>query len=291
MPPSQRLARPSRITRRDRERRAAHRRDLDRAGTRAEARGRRGPRAARSRARRTPRPVTTTRPRSRPRAPECPRWAVTIAPPCSAAFPTSATITAATKNCDSPSRSPNSVIDPTSASETKAVATVATVSAVSGGAEAPGGVRRLRLERGAVLRAGSASSSRRRGSGAAQRPAASAGRGCGDPHRRASRGSRGSGRGTRRSPSRRSGGASDRRSTRAAAAVDDRDPEDDQRRPDDRARDRAADDVRQPVADREHADDQLGRVPEARVEEAADSRARCARRGSRSPRRSGTRAG
>ena len=47
-------------------------------------------------------------------SPELPRRAVTIAPPCSAAFPTSATITAATKNCDSPKLSPNASSELTS---------------------------------------------------------------------------------------------------------------------------------------------------------------------------------
>ena len=47
-------------------------------------------------------------------------------------------------------------------------------------------------------------------------------------------------------------------------------PEHEQEVRDHRADDRAPDDVGQPVVDREQGDDQLGRVAEARVEEAAD---------------------
>ena len=50
--------------------------------------------------------------------------------------------------------------------------------------------------------------------------------------------------------------------------------EHEQRGRDDRAGDRAANDVRQAAADREERDDQLGRVAEARVQEAADAGAR-----------------
>src|SRR5262245_41113151 len=51
-----------------------------------------------------------------------------------------------------------------------------------------------------------------------------------------------------------------------------REAEDEQDVRDDASRERAADDVRQSVADREDGDDQLGRVAEARVQEPADAR-------------------
>ena len=54
---------------------------------------------------------------------------------------------------------------------------------------------------------------------------------------------------------------------------------------------RAADDVRQSAADREERDDQLRRVAEARVQEAADARPGVLAPRARSPRRSATRAG
>ena len=60
-----------------------------------------------------------------------PRRATTIAPPCSAALPTIATITIATKKSESPADSPNASSEPTSISETSAVATVATPSTIS----------------------------------------------------------------------------------------------------------------------------------------------------------------
>ena len=62
---------------------------------------------------------------------DVPAAATTTAPPCSAALPTMATITAATKNSDSPTSSANSSIDPTRISATKAVTTVAAESTPS----------------------------------------------------------------------------------------------------------------------------------------------------------------
>ena len=53
-----------------------------------------------------------------------------------------------------------------------------------------------------------------------------------------------------------------------------REPEDEEEVADDAPRQRAAHDLEEPVVDREEGDDQLGRVPEGRVEEAADARAR-----------------
>ncbi len=53
-----------------------------------------------------------------------PRAATTTAPPCSAAFPTIATITAATKKSDSPTSSANLSIEPTTISAISAVTTV-----------------------------------------------------------------------------------------------------------------------------------------------------------------------
>ena len=57
-----------------------------------------------------------------------PRWAITTAPPCSAALPTIATITAAMKNSCRPTARPNASSELTRISETTAVAAVATVS-------------------------------------------------------------------------------------------------------------------------------------------------------------------
>ena len=60
----------------------------------------------------------------------------------------------------------------------------------------------------------------------------------------------------------------------SAAAGDHRQPEYEQQVGDDRARDRATDDVRESVPDREDGDDQLRGVAKARVQEPADSRPR-----------------
>ena len=57
------------------------------------------------------------------------------------------------------------------------------------------------------------------------------------------------------------------------ARADHRDAEDEEDIRDDAACERAADDVRQPVVDSEQRDDQLGRIAEAGIEEAADARA------------------
>jgi hypothetical protein len=57
-----------------------------------------------------------------------PRAAITTAPPCSAAFPTIATMIAETKNCESPTLCANASIECTRISETNAVAAVATAS-------------------------------------------------------------------------------------------------------------------------------------------------------------------
>ena len=84
--------------------RAAHRRQLDRP-ERERQRRPDDPREQRDgRASRAARPARSTRPRSRSRAAASPRWAMTIAPPCSAALPTIATITVATKNSREPGR-------------------------------------------------------------------------------------------------------------------------------------------------------------------------------------------
>ena len=58
-----------------------------------------------------------------------PREAITIAPPCSAALPTIATITAAMKNCDRPTDSANACSECTSVSLISAVTSVAAPSA------------------------------------------------------------------------------------------------------------------------------------------------------------------
>ena len=58
------------------------------------------------------------------------------------------------------------------------------------------------------------------------------------------------------------------------AAEGEREAEDEEEVADDATGQRAAHDLRQPVVDGEERDDQLGRVAEGRVEEAADSRAR-----------------
>ena len=60
-----------------------------------------------------------------------PRCAITIAPPCSAALPTIATITTAMKNSFKPTARPKWSSECTSVSETNAVATVATASSSS----------------------------------------------------------------------------------------------------------------------------------------------------------------
>ena len=60
-----------------------------------------------------------------------PRRAITIAPPCSAALPTIATMTAATKNSLNPAASANTSSDPTRISATSAVTSVATPSTSS----------------------------------------------------------------------------------------------------------------------------------------------------------------
>ena len=60
-----------------------------------------------------------------------PRFAITIAPPCSAAFPTIATITTAMKNSCRPTALPNACSEWTRISETNAVASVATASVAS----------------------------------------------------------------------------------------------------------------------------------------------------------------
>src|SRR5205823_8581942 len=60
-----------------------------------------------------------------------PRRAITIAPPCSAAFPTMATITTAMKNSERPTLCAKSSSEWTRISLTTAVATVATVSTAS----------------------------------------------------------------------------------------------------------------------------------------------------------------
>ena len=59
---------------------------------------------------------------------------------------------------------------------------------------------------------------------------------------------------------------------RPAAAGDERDAEDEQEVPDDATRERAADDLGQALVHGDERDDQLGRVPERGVEEAADPR-------------------
>ena len=110
---------------RDRDRRDRHRRDLHRPEREREPAPDQAGEERDRQARRRRRPAPTRKPRSRRRGCELPRRAVTIAPPCSAAFPTSATITTATKNCDRPSCSTKSSSEPTSASDTNAVATVA----------------------------------------------------------------------------------------------------------------------------------------------------------------------
>ena len=84
--------------------------------------------------------------------------------------------------------------------------------------------------------------------------------------------------------------AVERLSVAALAAEDQRDSEHEQDVRDDAAGERAAHHVRERRVDGEQGDDQLRRVAEARVQEAPDSRARCARRRARSPRRSSTRA-
>ena len=61
---------------------------------------------------------------------------------------------------------------------------------------------------------------------------------------------------------------------RAAAAEEEREPEHEQEVPDHAARERAAHDLGEAVVDREEGDDQLGRVAEGGVEEAADAGAR-----------------
>ena len=57
-----------------------------------------------------------------------------------------------------------------------------------------------------------------------------------------------------------------------------REPEHKQEVADDRADERGPDNVRQPIGDRDQRDDQLGRVAERGVEEAADAGARVLRR-------------
>ncbi len=66
----------------------------------------------------------------------------------------------------------------------------------------------------------------------------------------------------------------DQRSIVAGPAGEEREAEHEQEVPDDRAGERAADDFRQPLVDRDQGDDQLRRVAEGRVEEPADPRAR-----------------
>ena len=61
---------------------------------------------------------------------------------------------------------------------------------------------------------------------------------------------------------------------RATAAEGEREAEDEEEVADDATGERASDDLRQPVVDCEERDDELGRVSERRVEEAADPRAR-----------------
>ena len=60
----------------------------------------------------------------------------------------------------------------------------------------------------------------------------------------------------------------------SATAGDERGAEDEQEIPDHASRERAADDLRQPLVHRDQRDDELGRVSEGRVEEASDARAR-----------------
>ena len=60
-----------------------------------------------------------------------PREAITTAPPCSAALPTIATITAAVKNVESPTASANALSEWTRISLTSAVTTVAAASTAS----------------------------------------------------------------------------------------------------------------------------------------------------------------
>ena len=64
----------------------------------------------------------------------------------------------------------------------------------------------------------------------------------------------------------------------AGAAEDEREAQHEQEVSDHAARQRAADDLRQALVDGDQRDDQLGRVPEGRVEEAADARAGVVRR-------------
>ena len=78
---------------------------------------------------------------------------------------------------------------------------------------------------------------------------------------------------------------------RTAAAEEEREAEHEQEVPDDAAGERAAHDFEQAVRDREERDDQLGRVPERRVQEAADARRPCGAPRAPSPRRSARRAG
>ena len=70
----------------------------------------------------------------------------------------------------------------------------------------------------------------------------------------------------------------DQRSISPRPPANEREPEHEQQVADDRAGQRAADDVGQPFVDRDQGDDQLGRVAERGVEEAADARPRVLRR-------------
>ena len=70
----------------------------------------------------------------------------------------------------------------------------------------------------------------------------------------------------------------DQRSISPRPPANEREPEHEQQVADDRAGQRAADDLGQPFVDRDQGDDQLGRVAERGVEEAADARARVLRR-------------
>ena len=185
-----------------------------------------------------------------------PRWAITIAPPCSAALPTIATITTAMKNSLRPTALPNASSEWTRISETNAVATVATASSSER--------RSAATTRCASGAARSASRWMRRlctvidevdARAARPRPGSSAGTSeCGSASRRASRESDG----IRSS----SDGAEHRDELQAqrargrpspVAAGDHRRAEHEQDVRDDRAGDRAADDVRQAVGDREAA--------------------------------------
>ena len=203
-----------------------------------------------------------------------PRRAMTTAPPCSAALPTIATITAETKKSLRPAWSANDSSEPTSTSATNAVTTVAAPSTASArlnghvvAADVVGHVQVVvpleRPPRGDHV--DDEKDDRDDEGGDLERVPLAVSRPARDG------GDREQADGESDEPDR---GEARRAVDRPPPAEREREAENEQQVADDASRQRAAHDLRQPLVDRDQRDDQLGRVAEGRVQEPADTRPR-----------------